>query len=417
VDPNGKTPGAHTIAARLSGFGYRSQLPRALVAPRGDDALFISPSSRNWVTWMTEDLPRGGGGTVSVQWIARTTFLNRFFPLKPPSSERVVAAVWQGARPHVELLGELRAALEATGLRWDEIRFVVSLGGPGARRVVEALAELGVTAGRVSHGPLPASAPARMKAGPGVCLTLWVSVGDLCSSQCGDDGLCGHGVYLAYCRFTGVIRAGDGGHVPPARPMFEVLIPEHALSCVLATTTDPFAVPAVRPLWGAVIDLLPEESRYAAGRVTTLIDHGFTGALLLGVGVRPAARGASYIVRKLLRRAATEFALARAPVSRLVPLVAAADRLRRVPFGFPALSADARAAVDREAAAVSSLFVSGRALFLERVPGLNEPAEVAREIVRLRSERGVPLPLLLTWCRTEGIDVSPREIAAAELSP
>ena len=420
MNPNGNTSGAQAVAGRLAGMGYRLQLPRPLLAPPGSDVLFVSPSARDWQAWTTEDMPRHEGGAVALQWSIRTTFLENSFSYTAPSAERVVSAAWRGRRPYPELLGDLRAALEATGLRWAEIKFVVSATGD-SHWVRDALAASGVTADRLTYGPSPASMPSWM-ASTGIFLALWASVGDPCSARCDNVCSCGHRMYLAYCQFAKVIRSRDGQYVPSAQPAFQVLIREHALTSALANTPDPFEVPAIQPLRKAATDLISERPwssderpGVAARRVSVLADHSFTGALLLGAGVRPAARGSSYVLRRLLRKAATEFALAHIPVSRLIPLVAAADEVRQVPFGFPPLSADARAAVDREVAALSSVLISGRRRFLQRVPALDRSHDIAREIVRLKAERGVPLALLLMWCKNEGVEVSLRHIAAADL--
>lgn len=199
------------------------------------------------------------------------------------------------------------------------------------------------------------------------------------------------------------------------RPVFEVLVPEHALLCALFSTRDPYALPAMRSLMGRIAAVLPGRSAFRDRHARVLADHSFTSALLLGEGTAPGPRGRPYVLRRLVRRAATELRLAQAPLPDLVGLIASADHLNRVPMGFPPLRDNALMLARREVASVSRVFNDGYIRFLRHARDARDPADTARDLVRLRSEHGVPLALALAWCREEGLEVPLARVAAADL--
>jgi alanyl-tRNA synthetase len=398
--------------------GYRRFPPRGLAGAAGDPTLLISPATASWQSWLLAGASSRGGGSVVPQWCVRTTRLESPPTSGSMSAQRMIGAVWLGRRPYTELLSHLLDSVEAVGLPPERASYLVPAdGGQDTDSLRQALGALGVPESSVVVGPQSPATPLRMHPELGPHLSVEFAVGPGCSGSCAPGCLCGRYLHLWDCQFTERSRTAAGQVVPTTRPVFELLGTEEALACALGDTTDPFALPPLRELVAGIAALLPgvsADDQRARQGLRVIADHARAAALLLGTGSVPGPRGRTYITRQLLRRAGAEMVLLGGPLAPLPDLVALAARLHRADFGFPALPGTALRLTAREADTLERLLVRGRARYL-RVVQRCSPEQLPSELLRLRSEHGVPLMLLLDWCRRDGIPVRLDRLAALDL--
>ncbi|MER7667373.1 alanine--tRNA ligase-related protein [Kitasatospora sp. NPDC096128] len=381
---------AQLFVESLTGAGYRRHHPRSLGADDGP---------------LSGDLRREGG-SVALQWGVHTGRLGALPEAVPLTARRTLSAAWVGPRLPQDVLGDVFEALWACGLDRDAVVCRLADRGREGDPVRAALARLGIPqAGEDPDAGAPPDTSHRRHGTPGVLLSLDCELGPACSPACTPDCLCGRYLHL-----------GDGRFTRPARstglPVFEFLAAEDAVSCGAAGLADPFDLPPLRGLLEAVGARLPELLTLPApGQALRLVvDHTRAVALLLAAGFGPGPRGPARATRRLLRRMAGTMALAGAPVAGLADLVALAGGAH----GFPAVSVAARYLVERETAAFDRVVAAGHRRFLCCLARRPTPDELAVELARLRSERGVPLALTLNWCRQHGISVPLSLIAAAD---
>ncbi|KQV17503.1 MULTISPECIES: alanine--tRNA ligase-related protein [unclassified Kitasatospora] len=382
---------AQLFVESLTNAGYRWRHPRS---PHADGGLLFGAVRRE-------------GGSVALQWGVHTGRLGALPEAVPLTARRTVSAAWVGPRAPQDVLGDMFEALGACGLGRDMVVCRMADQARAGDPVRAALARLGIP--QTGEGPdieAPPCAPRRMRGTHGVLLSLDCQIGPACSAACAPGCLCGRYLHLGDGRFTGPARAAG-------LPVFEFLAAEDAISCGSAQLGDPFDLPPLRGLLESVGARLPELlSLPAPGQALRLVvDHIRAVALLLATGSVPGPRGPAHTTRRLLRRAAGSVVLAGAPAAGMADLVALAGSAH----GFPALSVAARHLVERETAAFDRAVAAGHRHFLRCLARRPTPDELAAELARLRSERGVPLALTLNWCRQQGISVPLPLIAAADV--
>ncbi|MEU6273824.1 hypothetical protein ABZ871_15675 [Streptomyces populi] len=424
--PQGGTAGADVRAATafaecLAGLGYGRRPPGPLLAEDGGATLFTSVASPAWRRSLTGHPRPEPGGAVVLQWVLNTSRLLALPPASPPSAGRTVGAVWTGARPYEEALRDVLEALGEAGTGPDDLTFLLRAHAQDAARVTTALRRLGVGPERMAHGPRLPDTPARMDPELGPCLTLrspsWGPAFAHCDSRCA----CGCHVSVAHIQF--VERRRTAGRVAPLRqPLFETIVSEYALTqgprAGCPAPGDP-ALPAsplsLRPLIAGISELLVGAGAARGPSPVFLADLASAASLLLGEGLAPGPRGGPHVLRRLLRTIGTELAVHGLPPALLTSVVAAAELVYRAPLGFPRMSAGSWVHMADERDAFLRVLSRGRSRVTRPGALSDGPWETAWRLMRLRSERGVPLALSLRWCREAGMDPPLVHLALADL--
>ncbi|MER7845375.1 hypothetical protein ABTZ03_15685 [Kitasatospora sp. NPDC096077] len=396
---------AQALVDGLARRGYRRAVPRAMPPFRRDGHLFTTPSAPDWQEQLLSATPRRGGGTATLAWCFDISGIEALPAALPPSAQRVVGAVHTAGQPPGRHLDDVIGALQECGVERGALAVGIVPGpapGDGAESLLDALAAVGVRE-RVALDRLPPGTPRRMRPHLGPCFTLEFPVGRQCSEHCRPGCPCGRHVLLGYGQFGG----------PTGRAGFEAVLLEPAVGCALAGVRTPLELPGFRPLVDGIRAAFPELSASPRGHaaVDVIADHLCTVALLLGGGVDPGPRGPSHVVRRLVRRAATEILLAGGRPEGLVAATVLADAAVRAPLGLDPLPARPLALVRREVAALRAGLVTGRSWFLRRAAE-TRPDDLPRLIWRARGERGVPIAVLLAWCEERFQPVSLRSLAA-----
>ncbi|WP_431679456.1 alanine--tRNA ligase-related protein [Kitasatospora sp. KL5] len=402
---------AHALVDGLVRRGYRRAAPPALTPSRRDGALFITPSAPAWQKHLLSAVARGGGGAVTLSWRFDTSRLDAVPAVEPPTAQRVVGAVHVGHRPLADSLHDLLGTLEDSGVSRLALTARTTSSPPAvddAESLHGALAAVGIRASAVTDAT-PRGTPRRMRPELGPSFVLESPVGSACSAHCGPGCPCGRYLRLGYGQF---LRPGPDPS--GRRPTFEAVLLEYMIGCVSAGVRSPFDLPALRALPDGIRADFPELSTRIRGAqaVEVIADHLCTVALLLGVGVAPGPRGRSYVVRKLVRRAASEVVLAGARPEALVPVLRLADAVIRTPLGLAPLPAPLVESAGREIAAFKAGLTGSRRWFLRRATGTPTPEDLTRLIWRARRERGVPIGVLLAWCEEHALPVSLHRLAA-----
>jgi alanyl-tRNA synthetase len=131
--------------------------------------------------------------------------------------------------------------------------------------------------------------------------------------------------------------------------------------------------------------------------------------LLLGEGVVPGPKRHGHVLRRLMRRAFVDLALLGVSPCLLADLVGAAAAAHRHWSAFPPLDATARDLVRAEAVDFETLMAKGEREY-SRLARDGGPL-TAESLFRLKSERGVPVDILLAWSRRDGAEVDGSELA------
>ncbi|MFF4974880.1 hypothetical protein [Streptomyces sp. NPDC001083] len=414
-------PAAAAFAECLVRRGYRRRPPRPLLAETGGTTLFTSVASPDWRRSLTGYPRPEPGGAAVLQWILNTSRLMTPPSASPPSAGRAVGAVWTGLRPYDAALRDSWEALRQAGIAPAELRFLLSSEPRDSSRVVNALLDLGVDHGRITLGTRLPETPPRMDPELGPCLTLRRTVRSSLFAHCDARCTCGCHVSVAHIQFV-ERRRTSGRLAAVTQPLFEMIVFEHTLTHVARPpSSEPdgtgSAVPLLlAPLSTAISDLLAGRTAPPGPNPVLLADVSSSASLLLGEGVAPGPRGGPYVLRRLIRMIGTELALHGLPPALLTSVLATAETAYRSPHGFPRLPARSWEHVADELKAFSRVLSKGRSHV--RRPGVlsDQPYEMARQLIRLRSEKGVPLGLSLRWCREEGMELAHVHLALADLS-
>ncbi|MGW7611324.1 hypothetical protein ACWGKW_29490 [Streptomyces sp. NPDC054766] len=415
--------GAHAASAFaecLVRLGYRRRPPGPLLAEDGGATLFTSVAAPAWRRSLTGHPRPEPGGAVVLQWVLNTSRLVALPPASPPSAGRTVGAVWTGTRAYEEALRDVLEALLEAGTGPADLTFLLRAEPHDAVPVTTALRGLGVEPERMAYGTRLPETPMRMDPELGPCLTLrrlsWAPVFAHCDGRC----TCGCRVSVAHIQF--VERRRTAGRVAPlSHPLFEMIVSEHALTHgprAGALTPDrprPPVSPLLGPLIAGISDLLAGVTGPEGPSPVFLADASSAASLLLGEGMAPGPRGGPYVLRRLLRMIGTELAVHGLPPALLTSVMATAEVAYRAPLGFPRLSARSWAHLTHERDAFLKVLSRGRSQVMR--PGVlsDRPWETARQLMRLRSERGVPLALSLRWCREAGMELPLVHLALADL--
>ncbi|GAA3117352.1 hypothetical protein GCM10010521_01330 [Streptomyces rameus] len=414
--PQGRTAGAVPRAALafaecLVGLGYRRLPPGPLLAGDGGTTLFTSVAAPAWRRFLTGHPRPEPGGAVVLQWVLNTSRLASLPPASPPSVQRAVGAVWTGVRPYQQALCDVLDALREAGTPTGELTFVFRAEPQDRVPVMTALRGLGVEPGRLMCGARLPDAPVRMDPELGPCLTLRRRSRGPVFAHC--DGLCPCGCHVSVAHIQFVERRRTAGHVTALRrPLFEMIVSEHALiQSVRGGSPAPGGprtpVPALLgPLSAGIADLLAAAGGAAGPSPVFLADVSSAASLLLGEGMAPGPRGGPYVLRRLIRMIGTELAVHGLPPALLTSVIATAEFVYRAPLGFPELSARSWVHMTEERDAFLKVLRRGRNRLLRPGALSDRPGEAARQLTRLRSERGVPLALSLRWCREAGVEPS-----------
>ncbi|MFD8418536.1 hypothetical protein [Streptomyces sp. NPDC059466] len=411
---------ASALAECLVGRGYRRRPPRPLLADDGGTTLFTSVASPSWRRSLTGYPRPEPGGAAVLQWVLNTSRLVTPPAASPPSASRAVGAVWTGTRPYEAALRDSWEALRQAGIAPGELRFLLSAEAQDSAPVVQALLDLGVERGRITHGARPPEAPLRMDPALGPCLTLRRTVRRPLFAHCDARCTCGCHVSVAHIQFVERRRAAGRMSAVP-QPLFEMIVFEHTLTHVpLTRPPEPGrALPPVplllEPLIAGISELLAGKSAPPGPNPVFLADVSSSASLLLGEGMAPGPRGGPYVLRRLIRMIGTELVLHGLPSALLMSVLAATEPAYRAPHGFPRLSARSWGHVADEHDAFTRVLRKGRDHVTRPGALSDRPYEMARQLIRLRSERGVPLGLSLRWCREAGMELSHVHLALADL--
>ncbi|GAB2942344.1 hypothetical protein GCM10027075_48880 [Streptomyces heilongjiangensis] len=413
-------PQVSTFAECLVWLGYRRVPPGPLLAADdGATTLFTSVAAPAWRRFLTGHPRPEPGGAVVLQWVLNTSRLAHLPPASPPSVQRTVGAVWTGRRPYQEALGDVLDALRRAGVPPGELTFLIRAEPQDGPPVTAALRGLGVPPGSIARGPRPPDAPQRMEPELGPCLTVRRRSRDVVFGHC--DGHCPCGCHLSVAHIQFVERRRTAGRVTPLRrPLFEVIVSEHALTHPAAPDGPPVrggrrtpVPPLLSRLTAGIADLLALAGAAAGPSPLFLADLSSAVSLLLGEGMAPGPRGGPYVLRRLIRMIGTELAVHGLPPALLTSVIATTEFAYRAPLGFPELSASSWVHMARERDAFLRALVRGRTLLLRSGALSERPGEAARQLTRLWSERGVPLALSLRWCREAGVEPSLPHLALA----
>jgi alanyl-tRNA synthetase len=317
--------------------------------------------------------------------------------------------VWTGARPYTKALSDLLEALREAGTSPDELTYLLSAAPGDATPTTRALLGLGIEPGRVLAGDRLPGVPLRMDPVLGPRLTLRRRSGAERFGHCDASCPCGCHVSVAHIQFVERRRTAEG-LTPVPQPLFEVVASEHGLTP--RTGTRPAVPLLLEPLVTSIETLLAGPT---GPHPVFLADLASAAALLLGEGMVPGPRGGPYVVRKLLRTICTELATHGLPVTLLTPVITAAEVSYRVPLGLPQLPEKCWEYVAGECVAFERILRRGRRRVRGTGPSSERPHDTAQELIRLRSEWGVPLGVSLRWYREAGMDPSLVSLALADL--
>lgn len=378
--------------AAFGRLGYARQPPRPVRAPDGDTTLFVSGGIQNWRGWVTET-GRAGQARTGAQWCVRTNRLADVGTSPVLTSFCMLSAVRLGPVDRVEVLSQVLTVLGVWGIPADRLAFIVTTGSadrPGDERSFDALRALGIAADRIAGRPRRWAQPFRPDGVTGPNLFVLLDRGPPCSPECSPRCRCGRFLHFFNCEFLDYRPAPGGGVIPAPLPVTDLAGSLEWLGLAL-TGAEPLAEARA-----AVTGLVTGRP---AADVSLLADHGRTVALLLADGVAPGARAHGHIVRRLVRRM-----LAVMPdPARLRPVVLAAARSSAGLHGYPspAVFEQSTGVLDAEVDAFTGLLARGRRRYLGLLGG--DPGAVAEAVFRVKTDLGVPLPILRAWCAADGV--------------
>lgn len=391
------------VSDALAAQGYRWQPPPPLT-PSARPGLFASHLVSSWIDPLLTSLSHSRGGVYTLRWSIEARQVHSVPAAMPPSAQRVLSAVWAGARPFHVPIAEMASALAQAGVDSNDLAFVVSTRPSDADPLHQALGHLGVGANRIGFDWYSVATMKRAMLTAGQQLSIEFPVGAPCSSSCGPGCRCGRYLVLARLQFS---RAS------PVRSLLEVAVLESELLSVLDDTREPFGVRRFATLVKSVHEVLASRDTRTAHdqRVRVLVDRAFTVALLIGSGFLPGPRGHAHVVRRLLRQAGTELVLTGASLTQLKSLVQVADESVRAQLGFTPLSDYLLETVKEEQDRFSRVLARAPILLENVMARHQHPLDRAHFLLRLRSERGVPLAIAMAWCQENDFTISLKQLA------
>ncbi|MER6695078.1 hypothetical protein [Streptomyces minutiscleroticus] len=250
-----------------------------------------------------------------MQWVLNPSRLAHLPPASPPSAQRTVGAVRTGKRPYQEAPGDVLDELREAGTSPSDLTFLFRAEPQDGPPVTAALRELGVRPGSIVRGIRLSDAPIRMEPEPGPCLTVRRQCRAVVFAHCDEQCPCGCHLSVAHIQFAERRRTADRV-TPPRRPLFEVIVFEHALTQPVVPGSAPmpggWRIP-VPPLLGrltaGIAALLALAGAAAGPSPVFLANVSSAVSLLLGEGMAPGPRGGPYVLRRLIRMIGTELAV------------------------------------------------------------------------------------------------------------
>nr|MDT0658193.1 alanine--tRNA ligase-related protein [Micromonospora sp. DSM 115978] len=402
---------AEAALAAFARLGYERQPPMPVRAPEHDTTLFVSGGIQNWRRWV--ELGGAGEARTGAQWCVRTNRLDDVGITPVLTSFCMISAVRLGPRGRAAALTDVLSVLSSIGLSTGRLAFIVTTADQGRQaddESVAALRRLGFGDDRIAGRPRRWAQPFRPGGVTGPNLFVLVERGAACSADC--SPLCGCGRFLHFlnCEFLDRIPTPHGGLAPAPLPVVDIGCSVEWLGCALTGADRAYDI---EPLAGARSEALrilggPEPS---ATDLSILVDHGRTVALLLGNGIRPGPRAHGHVARRLLRRMLTVLLATGRDPALVADLVRAAATSGAAGHGFPE-PAEIEAATSTLNTEATS-FVRGLARGRHRLRLLlsrTGPGGSAEVVFRVRSEQGVPLPVLLAWCAESGVEIDRRRL-------
>ena len=416
-----RTGFAGLAAVLLGGFGragYEFRPHGSVRAPDWDTTLFVSGGIQNWRSWVLGS-HAAGAGRVGAQWCVRANRLDDIGTSMALTSFCMISAVRLGARSRRETLEELMAALEECGIPLSRLAFITT--APAAGRLsdeesADTLAAMGVSSDRIAARAHRWAQPFRPCGPTGPNLFVLAEIGPPCSARCSPLCRCGRFLHFWNCEFLDYARLPDGTLQRAPRPVADSAGSLEWLACAVAGEPGITGAEPLRRAADAVLALVARAAPgpdVAAAELTKLVDHGRTVALLLASGLEPGSRAHAHVLRRLVRRMLTTLVALGAEPALLSPVILAASEASADQYGFPGVL-DVRDRVrrlDDEVAGFTAAVARGRREYARACERAGTAADLAEALFRIKAERGVPLPVLLGWCRADGREVCGERIA------
>jgi alanyl-tRNA synthetase len=393
----------------LAAFEHRGHTvfpPCDVRAPSWDTTLFVSGGIQNWHAWSL-DPASAGQARVGAQWCVRT---NRLYRPGSLTSFCMVSGVRVGWRSREDTLAEVISALDACGIGSSRLAFVATQADgdrPADDGSVAALARLGVPADRIATWSRKWAQPYRPTGPTGPNLFVLAESGPPCGPDCGPLCGCGRFQHFWNVELLDHVREADGSLRPAEMPITDIAGSVEFFTRVRDHAPDTLSVEPLRTA--------AERVRAVAGvEDPLLVDHGRTGALLLGSGVRAEARAHGHVLRRLLRRMCTLLVTMGADLDLMPAVVLAASTGSAGRHGFPPREAieAALGELDGELAAFRAVLASGRRRYQAANGRAVDPTDLAELLFRIKADLGVPLPILTGWCAADGRQPCEERIAA-----
>ncbi|MFG3225333.1 alanine--tRNA ligase-related protein [Kitasatospora sp. NPDC048194] len=404
---------AHRLMDQLARRGGLHRVPPAeVIAPSGDSTLFVSAGIQPWREWALSGRPERAG-RVGLQWCVRTNRLEAAGAGGIQTAFAMVSDVRRGRIERIRYFEELLTAFQAIGLDPRRLGFLTardSAGRPLDDATHRALTRLGIPADRLATRPHRMSAP--FPGGPfGPNVFVLVDHGSAqvphrgCTPGCTPDCTCGRWFHFWNCEFLDLQLDGAGRHEPADRPLVDSAGGSERLACAVLGRPDAYTLPALASVHAHVTTMARGDTAGTdtAALLRRVTDHARTAALLLGTGVVPGGKRHGHVLRRILRRAFVAAELLGAAPHRMVGLVALAAAAHRGWPGFPPVPDHRLAMVGAESEAFAALLANGRRAYRDLTHGA--AGLTAETVFRLKAERGIPLEIVLEWCRRDGRSV------------
>lgn len=386
--------------------GHAVYPPCDVRAPSWDTTLFVSGGIQNWHGWSL-DPASAGQARVGAQWCVRTNRLDQPGSL---TSFCMVSAVRVGRRRRLDTLAEVSSALADCGIPIARLAFVATSADgdrPADNESIAALARLGVPADRITTWSRKWAQPFRPSGPTGPNLFVLYESTALSGPGSGSGSMGGRFQHFWNVELLDYVREADGSLRAAETPITDT-----------AGSVEFFA----RALAGEADALSVEPLRTAAERVRAvtgvadplLVDHGRTSALLLGSGVLPGARAHGHVLRRLLRRMCATLVTLGADLDLLPVVILASSTSSAGRHGFPkaAVIEETLTGLDRELAAFRTVLHRGRRRYQALRGQARDPADLAELLFSIKTDLGVPLDVLTSWCAADGRQPSAGVIAA-----
>ena len=420
--PDDFSTGFPDLAAILLGefgrAGYEFRAHGSIRAPDWDTTLFVSGGIQNWRSWVLGS-HAAGEGRVGAQWCVRANRLDDIGTSMALTSFCMISAVRLGARPRRVALEELMTALEGCGIPLSRLAFITTMPTtalPSDEESASTLAALGISPDRITSRAQRWAQPFRPYGPTGPNLFILAETGPPCSANCSPLCRCGRFVHFWNCEFLDYMRLSDNTLQPAPTPVVDSAGSLEWLACAVAGKLDVRAAEPLRRAADAVLALVARaapEFDIADAELTKLVDHGRTVALLLASGLEPGSRAHGHVLRRLVRRMLTTLVALTVEPTLLTPVIVAASQASAGQYGFPG-SLDVRARVSRldgEVAGFRVAVARGRREYAKARERADTAADLAEALFRIKAEQGVPLPVLLAWCRADDRPVCDERIA------